>query len=105
MLSIVALAALGVSQHRSAEQVSLSQLLFQEESNREIQAARQMNFKEFGPTGRKVSEVGMGTYYDPLWIATATPGWRRDASQKVEAIKAGLDAGMTLIDTAEIYGS
>jgi len=47
----------------------------------------------------------MGTYYDPLWIATATPGWRRDASQKVEAIKAGFDAGMTLIDTAEIYGS
>ncbi|TLX95553.1 MAG: aldo/keto reductase, partial [Thaumarchaeota archaeon] len=64
-----------------------------------------MNFKEFGRSGRKVSEVGMGTYYDPLWIATATPGWRRDASQKVEAIKAGLDAGMTLIDTAEIYGS
>src|SRR2546422_3165186 len=47
----------------------------------------------------------MGTYYDPLWIATATPGWRRDATQKVEAIKAGLDAGMTLIDTAEIYRS
>ncbi|TLY01862.1 MAG: aldo/keto reductase [Thaumarchaeota archaeon] len=64
-----------------------------------------MNFKEFGRSGRKVSEVGMGTYYDALWIATATPGWRRDAAQKVEAIKAGLDAGMTLIDTAEIYGS
>jgi diketogulonate reductase-like aldo/keto reductase len=64
-----------------------------------------MNFKEFGHTGRKVSEVGMGTYYDPMWTATATPGWRRDASKKVEAIKAGLDAGMTLVDTAEIYGS
>src|SRR5256712_10168957 len=64
-----------------------------------------MNFKEFWRGGRKVSEVGMGTYYDPLWIATATPGWRRDATQKVEAIKAGLDAGMTLIDTAEICGS
>src|SRR2546427_1021750 len=64
-----------------------------------------MNFKEFWRSGRKVSEVGMGTYYDPLWIATATPGWRRDATQKVEAIKAGLDAGKTLIDTAEIYGS
>ncbi len=63
------------------------------------------DFKEFGRTGRKVSEIGMGTYYDTLWIATAAPGWRRNASQKLEAIKAGLDAGMTLIDTAEIYGS
>jgi len=64
-----------------------------------------MKLKEFGRSGRKVSEVGMGTYYDPLWIASATPGWRREASQKVEAIKAGLDAGVTLIDTAEIYRS
>src|SRR2546426_540431 len=78
---------------------------FQERVKSRESAARQMNFKEFWRSGRKVSEVGMGTYYDPLWIATATPGWRRDATQKVEAIKAGLDAGMTLIDTAEIYGS
>jgi diketogulonate reductase-like aldo/keto reductase len=61
--------------------------------------------KEFAKTGRKVSEIGMGTYYDPLWIATAFLGWRRGAAAKVEAVKAGLDAGMTLVDTAEIYGS
>ncbi|MDE1853888.1 MAG: aldo/keto reductase [Thaumarchaeota archaeon] len=47
----------------------------------------------------------MGTYYDPLWIATAFLGWRRGAAPKVEAIRAGLDAGITLVDTAEIYGS
>lgn len=64
-----------------------------------------MLLKEFANTGRKVSEIGMGTYYDPLWIATSFLGWRRGAAAKVEAIKAGLDAGMTLIDTAEIYGS
>ena len=64
-----------------------------------------MKLKEFGRTNKKVSEVGMGTYYDPAWIATAFPGWRRDATRKVEAIRTGLDSGMTLIDTAEIYRS
>jgi len=64
-----------------------------------------MQLKEFGKTGRKVSEIGMGTYYDPLWIATAFMGWRRGAGAKVEAIRAGLDAGIALVDTAEIYRS
>lgn len=64
-----------------------------------------MLLKEFGRTGRKVSEIGMGTYYDPLWITTAFVGWRRGASAKVEAIKAGLDSGVMLVDTAEIYRS
>jgi len=47
----------------------------------------------------------MGTYYDPLWIATAFMGWRRGAGAKVGAIESGLDAGITLVDTAEIYRS
>ncbi len=64
-----------------------------------------MQVKDFGSTGTKVSEIGMGTYYDPLWIATAFAGWRRDARTKTRAIESGLDAGMTLIDTAEVYGS
>ena len=64
-----------------------------------------MRYKEFGRTGRKISEIGMGTYYDPLWIAAAYLGWRRGAAKKVEAIRAGTDAGVTLIDTAEIYQS
>ena len=57
-------------------------------------------------SGARVSEVGMGTYYDPQWIATAkTIGWMRGAGSKVEALKAGLDGGMNFIDTAELYGS
>lgn len=64
-----------------------------------------MKRKAFGKTGREVSEIGMGTYYDPLWIATAYMGWRRRAARKVEAVRAGLEAGVTLIDSAEIYGS
>jgi diketogulonate reductase-like aldo/keto reductase len=64
-----------------------------------------LNFKPLG-SGEKVSEIGMGTYYDPGWIATAkTIGWRRGAATKVEALKAGLDGGVNFIDTAEIYGS
>ena len=64
-----------------------------------------MNFKPLG-SAVKVAEVGMGTYYDPQWIATAkTIGWMRGAASKVEALKAGLDAGSNFIDTAELYGS
>lgn len=64
-----------------------------------------MRLKDFGKTGRKVSEIGMGTYYDPAWVTTAFMGWRRGASAKVDAIKTGLDCGITLVDTAEIYKS
>ncbi len=64
-----------------------------------------MKFKDFAKTGRKVSVIGMGTYYDPAWIAAGFMGWRRGESAKVEAIRAGLESGMTLVDTAEIYRS
>jgi len=61
--------------------------------------------KDFGKTGRKVSEIGMGTYYDPLWITKGFLGWRSGAETKVRALEAGLESGMTLVDTAEIYRS
>jgi diketogulonate reductase-like aldo/keto reductase len=64
-----------------------------------------MERKVFGRTGRHVSEVGMGTYYDPLWIAKAFIGWRSGSRDKIDALIGGFDAGMTLVDTAEIYGS
>ncbi|MDG6982952.1 MAG: aldo/keto reductase [Nitrososphaerota archaeon] len=64
-----------------------------------------MILKEFAKTGKKISAIGLGTYYDPAWIASGFLGWRRGAETKVEAIKAGLDAGITLVDTAEVYRS
>ena len=64
-----------------------------------------MLLKDFGKTGRKVSEIGMGTYYDPPWIAKAFIGWRSEASAKIQALEAGFESGITLVDTAEIYGS
>ncbi len=64
-----------------------------------------MERKEFGKGGPKVSEIGMGTYYDIPWLVLAMIGIRRGAKKKIEALKTGLEGGMNLIDTAEIYGS
>jgi diketogulonate reductase-like aldo/keto reductase len=64
-----------------------------------------MELKSFGGTGRQVSAIGMGTYYDFPWIIKARLGSRGGAASKVEALRAGLDGGITLIDTAEIYNS
>jgi diketogulonate reductase-like aldo/keto reductase len=64
-----------------------------------------LDLKDFGATGVKVSEIGMGTYYDPPWIAAAFLGWKRKVVEKVQALKKGLESGVTLLDTAEIYRS
>jgi len=62
-------------------------------------------YKKFGRDGPEVSEVGMGTYYDAGWIVAARLGWLRGGREKIRAIRTGLDGGINLIDTAEIYGS
>jgi len=64
-----------------------------------------VEYKQFAKSGVRVSAVGMGTYYDPLWIATAYLGWRRGAQTKIRAIRSGLELGINLVDTAEIYQS
>jgi len=64
-----------------------------------------MEIKEFGSTGRRVSELGLGTYYDPHWMFWAFLGWKRGALGRIDAIKAGLDGGINLVDTAEAYNS
>lgn len=53
-----------------------------------------MKHRDFGPTGRAVSVIGQGT-------------WRLDDDRRsgaLDALRRGLDAGMTHIDTAEMYG-
>ncbi len=52
-----------------------------------------MRNREFGPTGRGVPVIGQGT-------------WRLDGDRAgaVAALRAGLDAGLSHIDTAEMYG-
>jgi diketogulonate reductase-like aldo/keto reductase len=63
-----------------------------------------MEYHAFGWTGVKVSSVGMGTYYDPLYIAASLLFHHQNARErKLTALKKGLELGMNLIDTAEIY--
>ena len=49
------------------------------------------------PSGEAVPVLGMGT-----WQMGSNPGRRQD---EIVALRTGLDLGMTLIDTAEMYGS
>ena len=64
-----------------------------------------MERKPFGWTGRQVTPLGLGTYYDFPWIIKAKMGVLSGRKGKVAAIRAGLEGGINLIDTAEIYGS
>jgi len=54
-----------------------------------------MEHRPFGPTKREVAIVGLGTWN----IEQA------DAKRAIDALRRGLDLGMTHIDTAEMYGS
>ncbi|KAA8922474.1 MAG: aldo/keto reductase [Thermoplasma sp.] len=64
-----------------------------------------MELREFGKTGEKVSRIGVGTYYDVGWMFLARFGKRSDPEGKVRAIRTAVENGVTLIDTAEVYGS
>jgi diketogulonate reductase-like aldo/keto reductase len=63
-------------------------------------------YREFADTGFKPSVIGMGTYYNAFWIASAMIfKIQRGKKKKIDALKAGLDSGINFIDTAEIYQS
>ena len=53
-----------------------------------------MRLGTFGGTGRAVPVIGQGTWHLD----------RADRARAVATLRAGLDAGMTHIDTAEMYG-
>ena len=53
-----------------------------------------MHTKAFGKNGSQVSAIGQGTWYLD----------RGDRKAAIAALKRGIDAGMTHIDTAEMYG-
>jgi diketogulonate reductase-like aldo/keto reductase len=71
-----------------------------------LNGSEDMEYREFGWTKVKVSGIGMGTYYDAPYIVTSLL-FRRQMrrEEKVAALKKGLDFGINLIDTAEIYQS
>ena len=49
--------------------------------------------------------MGLGTYYDMPWIVKARTGVVSGGEEKVAAIRAGLEGGVRLLDTAEVYNS
>jgi aryl-alcohol dehydrogenase-like predicted oxidoreductase len=57
-----------------------------------------MRNRMFGRTGRTVSEIGFGA-----WAIGASWGQVDDTAAK-QALHAALDAGVTFIDTADVYG-
>ncbi|CAN7709257.1 aldo/keto reductase [Mesorhizobium amorphae] len=57
-----------------------------------------MQSRKFGRTGREVSEIGFGS-----WAIGASWGEVND-DDAVTALHAALDAGVTFIDTADVYG-
>ncbi len=57
-----------------------------------------MSTRTFGRTGRSVSEIGFGA-----WAIGGTWGEVSEADAKA-ALNAALDAGVTFIDTADVYG-
>ena len=62
-----------------------------------------MIYREFCNTSFKTSCIGMGTYYDIRWIFKTYLDIYTGKEQKVDAIKSGIDNGINLIDTAELY--
>lgn len=57
-----------------------------------------MNYREFGRTGRSVSEIGFGA-----WAIGGSWGDVSEADAQA-ALNAALDEGTTFIDTADVYG-
>lgn len=58
-----------------------------------------MEYRELGNTGEKVSTIGMGTWGIGVY------GSSEERSQQVRALQRGLELGINLIDTAEMYHS
>lgn len=54
-----------------------------------------MKTREFGTTGRQVAVLGQGSWYLD----------QADRRKAIAALQCGIDAGMTHLDTAEMYGS
>ncbi len=58
-----------------------------------------MQYREFGRTGFRISEIGFGAWAIGGWMWGGT-----SKDESIHTIHAALDAGISLIDTAPIYG-
>jgi myo-inositol catabolism protein IolS len=67
-----------------------------------------MNYREIGHTGVKVSEISFGcwTLGGLNWVNGVPNGWADvNEDDVVAGVKAGLDAGVTHFDNADVYGN
>jgi len=92
------------NQLRSARWTDFSARLILLPQYREQKGKPIMEYREFGRARVKVSRIGMGTYFDALGIIRAKIfGHHRNERDKIAVIKKGIELGINLIDTAEIY--
>jgi aryl-alcohol dehydrogenase-like predicted oxidoreductase len=66
-----------------------------------------MNYRKFGNTDMKVSQVGFGAWAigGPAFAGTMPIGWgNSDDKDSIAALKKSLDCGINFYDTADFYG-
>lgn len=59
-----------------------------------------MNYREFGRTGWKVSEMGFGA-----WAIGGDAWGQTDDTEALDALRKAIDLGVNFIDTADVYGN
>jgi aryl-alcohol dehydrogenase-like predicted oxidoreductase len=67
-----------------------------------------INTRKLGRSGIEVSPMGLGCWAigGPFWAGETPQGWGEvDDEESIRAIHAGIDLGVTLFDTANVYGA
>jgi hypothetical protein len=67
-----------------------------------------INSRKLGRSGIEISPMGLGCWAigGPFWAGETPLGWGEvDDEESIRAIHAALDLGITLFDTANVYGA